>query len=179
MDIKSSKETIMKTIHITTDEDIEIRVTREPDISGIPMEKLVEEIENAITCRIDRIDLKRMTEGDREVFPSLIRDMYQYELLNIARIVLTHGTPIRDTQRLILRAFDQNFGTFNIPKPLGNRQKCATILAGIACDTIDAYLDPIRPNYTLDRIEELFKNMETAFFDALETINIDAFFKTK
>jgi hypothetical protein len=174
-----SKETIMKTIHITTDSDIEIRVTKEPAPKEMTLEQLVAVIEDAIACRIDRIDLQRMTEGDREIFPSLIRDMYRHELLNITRIVLTHGTHIRETKRLILRAFDRNFGTFNLPKPLGNAQKCANILSGIACDTIDAYLEPIRSRYTLDRIKELLENVENAFCDALETVNIDAFFKTK
>lgn len=167
----------MKTINITTDLDIEIRVIHGSKVSELSKEKLVKEIENAIAYRFDRIDLKRMCRGDREMFPSLIRDMYRHELINIARIVLTSGTYIREPKELILRAFDQTFGTFNIPKPLGNPTRCATTLAGIACDSIDAYLAPIRSSYTLDRIGELFGRMETAFCDALECINLDAFFK--
>jgi hypothetical protein len=170
-----SKETIMKTIHITTDEDIEIRVTKEPVPKEMTLEQLVAVIEDAIT----RHATPEMTRGDREIFSSLISEMYHHETKKIVRLVLMitfRPLLLSETQKMILNDFDQDFGLFALMTPLEDDSRCAHILSRIACDTFSAYLAPLTKFYTFDRIDELLEKTEDAFCDALETINIDAFF---
>jgi hypothetical protein len=174
---ESSKETIMKTINITTDSDIEIRVTQTPDLDAsiVPMNRLVEIIKDAIVQRID----PSMSGRDRKNFPALIQEMYRFELLDITRIVISHGSQglqMSETKKLILRAFNSDSGTFKLPIPLDDPVLCAHSMSMIVCDTLNAYLAPIKSFFTFDQVDELLEIVITDIRDAFDCLNLDSLF---
>jgi hypothetical protein len=172
---KPSKETIMKTINITTDSNIEIRIKQTHDLDSalLPLHRIVDVITFAI---VHRKDLS-MSERDRKNFPTLIRDMYQHELLNIARIAISHGSPglqTTETKKLILRVIASDSETFKLPIPLEDPYLCAHSLSLIACDTINAYLAPIKSFFTFDQVDELLDTVVTDIRDAIDCLDIYA-----
>jgi hypothetical protein len=146
--------------------------------AAMTTDDLANVIKHAIKIHAVSADLRRL---DREIFPTMISDMYHHGLTQIARFVLTNTlrpSLMSEIQKLILSFFDSDFGLFALPswRISKDDQLCAEILSRIAYDTISVYLAPLTKFYTFDRIDELLENTENAFCDALETINIDALF---
>jgi hypothetical protein len=158
-EVKASKETIMDDIKTTTDSDV-----TDLDSVLLSRDQVVEEIKNAIAHRVDPL----LSEGDRKNFPNLIRGMFRHELLNITRIV------IAETKKLILRAFNSESETFKLPIPLDDPVLCAYSMSMIACDTINAYLAPIKSFFTFDQVDELLEIVITDIRDAFDCLNIHA-----
>jgi hypothetical protein len=165
-----SKETIMKTIKTTIDSDLD-----DLDSALLSRDRVADEIKNAIIHRVDPL----LTEGDRKIFPAMIQGIFRHELLNIARIAISHGSQglqISETKKLILRVFDSNSETFKLSRPLDDSDLCAFSLALIACDTINAYLAPIKSFFTFDQVEELLEIVITDIRDAIDCLDLDSLF---
>jgi len=160
----------MKTIKTTIDSDLD-----DLDSALLSRDRVADEIMNAIIHRVD----PRLTEGDLKVFPAMIQGMYRHELLNIARIAISHGCQglqISETKKLILRIFDLTPETFELPMPLYDSDLCANSLTLIVCDTLNAYLAPIKSFFTSDQVDELLENVITDIRDAVDCIDLDSLF---
>ena len=160
----------MDDIKTTTDSDL-----NDLDSVLLSRDRVADEIKNAIAHRVDPL----LSEGDRENFPNLIRGMFRHELLNITRIVISHGSQglqISETKKLILRVFNLDSGIFKLPKPLDDPELCAFALSMIVCDTLNAYLAPIKSFFTFDQVDELLEIVITDIQDALDCIDLDSLF---
>lgn len=160
----------MKTINITTDSDL-----IDLDSVLLSRDRIADEIKNAIVHRRDPL----LSEGIRKNFPNLIRGMFRQELINITRIVISHGSQglqISETKKLILRAFSSDYETFKLPIPLDDPELCALSLSMIVCDTLNAYLAPIKSFFTFDQVDELLEIVITDIQDALDCIDLDSLF---
>jgi len=147
--------------------------------TAMTTDDLANVIKHAIKIHAVSADMYRL---DRESFPILIQELYYHGLTQVARLVLTtkpRHVLLSEIKKLILSFMDSDFGLFALSSPVEweDDRRCASVLTRIAHDTISAYLTPLTKFYTFDRFDELLEKTENDFCAALETIDLDVFFK--